>query len=173
MERYLQKEKLEEMMKKPVRGKKIGIVHLQMVRESRSLYGMGRLTQPEKAVEVVRPLLELADREMLVVMSLSVKMEPLAIEIAAIGGMDSCTIDIRCIFKHALLNNAACILCFHNHTSGNPEPSIDDCLMTKKLQEAGKLLGVVLADHIIIGSDGFYSFMEHGKVDRLEPDSVA
>lgn len=160
-------------MKKPVRGKKIGIVHLQMVRESRSLYGMGRLTQPEKAVEVVRPLLELADREMLVVMSLSVKMEPLAIEIAAIGGKDSCTIDIRCIFKHALLNNAACILCFHNHTSGNPEPCIDDCLMTKKLQEAGKLLGVVLADHIIIGTDGFYSFMEHGKVDRLEPDSVA
>ena len=93
-------------------------------------------------------------------------LEPLAVEIAAVGGINSCCIDIKNIFKGAILSNAACVICFHNHPSGNPRPSREDFMITQRMKMAGEILGVALADHIVIGKDGFYSFKEHG---RLEP----
>lgn len=81
---------------------------------------MKRFTQPREAVELVKPLFDRADREMAVVMSLSTKLEPLALEIAAVGGINVCNVDVRDIFKHSLLSNAAYIVCFHNHPSGDP-----------------------------------------------------
>ena len=107
MDRYEQERQMENMMKKPVPGKKVGIIHLQMVREEKYLYGMGRFSKAEEAVEMVNPLLMMSDRETMVVMSLTVNMEPLALEIVAVGGTTSCQIGIGNIFKHALLNNAA------------------------------------------------------------------
>ena len=168
MSDYLQKEELESMMKEPSKGKRIGIVRLHMVREERTLYGMERISSPEDAMEAVRPLFALADREIMAVMSLSAKMEPLAFEIAAVGGLTACMVDIRNIFKHSLLNNAACILCFHNHPSGDPQPSKDDHAITREISGAGKLLGIELADHIILVEDSFYSFREHGELGTAD-----
>ncbi len=119
MREKTQKEKLEDMLKRPIPKKKIGIVHLEMVKESRCLYGMRRFTDPKEAVETIRPLYERADREMLLIMSLNAKLEPQAVEIAAVGGLEVCTLDVRSIFKHALLNNASSVMCFHNHPSGD------------------------------------------------------
>lgn len=160
------------MMKRPIPRKKIGIIRLQMVKES-SLYGMKRFTQPWEAVELVKPLFDMADREMAVVMSLSTKLEPLALEIAAVGGINVCNVDVRDIFKHSLLNNAAYIVCFHNHPSGDPEPSRADRLMTRRLEDGGGLLGIPLIDHIIIGDSGYYSFREKGLIDGTVPDDAA
>jgi DNA repair protein RadC len=58
---------------------------------------------------------------------------------------------MREIFKHAILSNATFIMCFHNHPSGIPEESREDIEITKRLDEAGNLLGIGLLDHIIIG----------------------
>lgn len=72
-----QKEKeIREMMKHPVPGKKVGIVHLHMVREERGLYGMRRFTNPREIAGMVRPLLMLSDREMMVVLSCRLKWNP-------------------------------------------------------------------------------------------------
>lgn len=167
MNLYLQNEELEMMMKEPSAGKQIGIVRLCMVKEERTLYGMQQLSGPEDAAEIVYPLFAIADREMMVVMSMSAKMEPLALEIAAVGGIDTCMVDIRNLFKHSLLNNAAGILCFHNHLSGNPKPSKEDEEITLRIGCAGKILGMELIDHIIIGEQEFYSFREHGKIEPV------
>ena len=155
----------EELMREAAPGRKVGIVHLCVVREERSLYGMGRLRSPGDSVEIVRPLLEASDREMLVVLSLTTKMEPLALEIVAVGGIRGCCVDIGNIFKHSLLNNAAGVMCFHNHPSGDPSPSGHDYQFTRLVKRAGRLLGIELVDHVIIGREGFYSFKEHGEID--------
>ena len=168
MSQYLQKKQLESMMKEPAVGKQIGIIRLLMVKEGRSLYGMERISSPEDALKSVSPLFAMADREMMAVMSLTARMEPLAFEIAAVGGLASYIIDIGNIFKHALLNNAASVLCFHNHPSGDPEPSRDDRVITRNISSAGKLLGIELTDHIIIGEGTFYSFREHGELDTAD-----
>lgn len=90
--------------------KQVGIIHLEMVREKRSLYGMEKLDTPESAVQMAAPLFERADREMVAVLSLSLKMEPLAAEIVAVGGLGACYVDIKNIFKHALISNAGYVV---------------------------------------------------------------
>lgn len=169
MKEKTQKEKLEDMLKRPIPKKKIGIIHLEMVKESRCLYGMRRFTDPKEAVETVRPLYERADRELLFVLSLNAKLEPQALEIAAVGGVEECALDVRSIFKHALLNNASSVMCFHNHPSGDSSPSPADKRVTRRIEQAGKILGVELVDHIILGDKGtFYSFRQNGELPGMD-----
>ena len=163
-----QKEALESMMRRPIPKKKFGIVRLQMVKESQTLYGMKRFSNPAEAVKMVRPLFRMADREMVLVLSLNAKLEPMALEIVAVGGVDTCYLDLKGIFKHALLNNASYIVCFHNHVSGYAEPSREDRLMTERVSQAGFILGLPLVDHIIVGDGSFFSFRESGLIDLEE-----
>lgn len=142
-------------------GNRIGIVHLEMVKEKRSLCGMERFRNASEAASIVRPLFNRADREMMIVMSLDAKLIPIAVEVVAVGGIDSCMVDVRNIFKHAVISNASNIICFHNHPSGMPEPSADDRVITKRMKNAGSLLGISLLDHIVIGDDNYYSLAEN------------
>lgn len=173
MSGYEKRKQLEEMMREPAPGKRVGIIHLHMVREERSLYGMGRIGNSQAAVEAVRPLIMMSDREMMVVMSLSTKREPLAVEIVAVGSLDGCMMSIGNIFKHSLLSNAASVICFHNHPSGDPTPSPCDYQSTERIREAGKLLGIELVDHIIIGAEAYYSFQDHGEIEGTGHDDMA
>lgn len=160
MENKDQTEGFTELAKNSDQNRRVGIVHLELVRESRSLYGMERFDTPEKAADMLLPLFERADREMVAVLSVSTKLEPLAVEIVAVGGLDACFMDVRNIFKHALLSNAGYVVCFHNHPSGDPEPSIEDEAFTRRMQDAGRLLDIPLLDHIILGAGRIYSFRE-------------
>lgn len=73
------------------------------------------------------------------------------------------SISIQNIYKSSILSNASAILLFHNHPSGNPKPSKEDIGLTENLSEAGKLLGIPVMDHIIVGGvEGkTYSFREN------------
>lgn len=166
-------QQIDSMTKYPVPKTRVGIIHLQVVKENRALYGMRRFSSPREVVEMVRPLLEKADREMVLVFSLSIKMEPYAVEVAAVGGLDNCSVDIRNIFKYSILANAAYIVCIHNHPSGDPEPSGEDVLLTQRIRDAGALLGLPLLDHIIVGEYGYYSFEEHGQLKQGASDENA
>ena len=167
MRAYTQDEQIRGMMERPIPKKKIGIVHLEMVKEGRCLYGLKRIGDSSTAAEIVRPLLERADREMLLVLSLDSKLEPMAMEIAAVGGVSSCLVDMKSIFRHAILNNASYVICFHNHPSGECEPSNEDLKTAQRMEEAGKLLGLPLVDHIIIGAEGrFLSLAEMGALNN-------
>ena len=164
MRKRTQEERILDMIKRPVPRKRVGIVHLEMVRESRTLYGMKRFQNPREAAEMVRPLCEKADREMVLVLSLNGRLEPQAVEIAAVGGISSCNVDIRSLFKHALLNNAEFVICVHNHPSGDPEPSEADVETTVRLMEAGAILGIPVLDHIVIGDGNYVSMKARGMI---------
>lgn len=162
MKQKSHKEQVENMMKRPIPKKKVGIVRLEMVKDGRCVYGTKRFREAAEAAEMIRPLVKTADREMFLVLALNSQLEPQALEIAAVGGLAQCGVDVRDIFKMAVLNNCAYIICFHNHPSGNCDPSYEDRLITRRLKQAGDLMGISLIDHIILGEDSFYSFWENG-----------
>lgn len=156
-------EQLEGLMSRPIPKRWVGIVKLQMVKEGALCGEIRRFQDPAEAVEMVRPLFQKADREMMVAMSLSSSMEPLAVEIVAVGGVCGCCVDVKNLFKHALLSNASYLICFHNHPSGIAAPSREDGKITDRISRAGEILGIPLIDHIVIGED-FYSFRQHGQL---------
>jgi DNA repair protein RadC len=79
----------------------------------------------------------------------------------------------REVFKVAILSNAAAILCGHNHPSGDPQPSQEDQRLTRRLVQAGQVLGIDVLDHVIIG-DGtadYYSFADQGILHTYKGES--
>ena len=78
------------------------------------------------------------------------------------GSLDQTLVDIRSIMQSVILSNAAAIIVCHNHPSGELKPSVYDTAITKKMQEACKIFGISLLDHIIIADEGYYSFTDEG-----------
>lgn len=79
------------------------------------------------------------------------------------GGLSGTVVSPRDVYQPALLDNASAVIAVHNHPSGNPEPSREDIKMTRKLKEAGEVLGVPLHDHlIIVGESDYTSLAERG-----------
>ena len=134
------------------------MVKMQMVRVSECLYRGEKLQDTQTVADMVKEIFANADREIMAVMSISSRMEPLAIEIVAVGGLNCCYIDIRSLFKHAILSNAGAIICFHNHPGGDPAPGRTDRETTETIRKAGEILNICLLDHIIIGNGRYYSF---------------
>ncbi len=119
------------------------------------------MESPAEAAQLVKSFLGEADRECLVVCATDIKMKPTHIQTVGIGASGFCPVSIPEIFKMALLSNASNIILFHNHPSGDCTPSRHDVECTERVIEAGKLLGVRLLDHIILGNgDDFYSMRE-------------
>ncbi len=79
-----------------------------------------------------------------------------------IGTLNSSLAHPREIFAEALRQNAASVILVHNHPSGDPEPSEDDLLITKRIVEAGKIMGIDVLDHVIIAKTHIFSFKEKG-----------
>ena len=92
------------------------------------------------------------------------KNAPIGINTVSIGSLTASVVHMREVFKPAILANAAAILCGHNHPSGDPAPSREDRALTQRLVDAGKLLGMPLVDHIVIGdgTTAFFSFADQG-----------
>jgi DNA repair protein RadC len=142
-------------------AKRIDIVTLRMVREATILYSPRRLQSPNDAASLARGFLEESDREKFIVICLSTKNEPCCINITSIGSLNSSIVHPREVFKTALLSNAASVILAHNHPSGETTPSHEDIETTNRLVEAGRILGIQVMDHIIIGSENRYlSFKE-------------
>lgn len=83
-----------------------------------------------------------------------------------IGTINYSVVHPREVFKEAYLLSASAIICIHNHPSGNIFPSREDLEITKKLEEVGSLLGIKVLDHLIIGNDTYYSFLENKDMER-------
>ena len=144
-------------------AKRIQILSLRLVREGSILYQTRRISSPKDAVGIGQQFLEDADREQVIVCCLDTKNQPLSISVVSMGILNSSLIHPREIFKTAILTNAASLILYHNHPSGETEPSTEDINITKRIKEAGVLMGIELIDHIIIGSEGRYlSLKEEG-----------
>ena len=124
-----------------------------------------KITSPRIARDVIERVLELSSSpvEKFGIIALNTKNKVAGIHIIAVGGLNQAVIEAREVFQHAILNNAASIILFHGHPSGEPDPSKEDIQLSKRLDDAGKLMGIHVIDHIIIGEDGRYvSLKERG-----------
>ena len=100
------------------------------------------------------------DREHFRVILLSTRHEVLGIADVSVGGLASAPVHPREVFKEAIRHSAAAVIVVHNHPSGHPEPSGDDVAITAQLRAAGRLMGIEILDHIIIGERAFVSLRE-------------
>lgn len=107
-----------------------------------------------------------SDREQFVVFHMDVRNNILSYEVVAIGSLSSALIEPREVFKAAILSNASKIILMHNHPSGDPDPSMDDIEITKRLQKAGYLLNIPVIDHIIVSSTDMFSFAQKRMLDK-------
>jgi len=149
-------------MDKKEPAKRINVVSIKMVRESSILYDIRRIEAPKDAVELGKKFLEESDREQLLVCCLDAKNQPTAINVVSVGNLNTSLVHPREVFKPAILSNSASIILFHNHPSGDPTPSKEDTNITERLKESGKILGIELIDHIIIGDNSYCSLKEKG-----------
>jgi DNA repair protein RadC len=78
------------------------------------------------------------------------------------GTLDSTVVHPREVFKTALLANAAAVIVAHNHPSGDPSPSADDIALTRRLTQAGNIIGIPVLDHLVIGVRSHFSLREAG-----------
>ena len=137
-----------------MKKKRIDIVSTRMVKEFSILYATRRIENPEDAADLMRDFLEDLDKEQVMLLCLNTKNEPTHISTISTGSLTSSIVHPREVFKTAIIANANSIMIFHNHPSGDPTPSEQDLYITKRLKEAGDIIGVELLDHIIIGEQG-------------------
>lgn len=145
----------------------ISILTTRLVREDVKDYCIDTIKEPSDFVTLLNNVYHLgeADRECLVVVHLSVRMEVNGINLVSVGSMTEAIAHPREVFKAAILNNSRSIVLIHNHPSGDIKPSAEDKKLTKRFTEAGKLLGIPIRDHIIIAGDGYFSFKENGLIE--------
>lgn len=147
---------IEQLRTNPEPRKRVSIIKAAIIKERTMLYGARQINTPALAAGLAKQLFTHSDREMLVVAALDAKCNPLSLEIAAIGNVNTCIVSPREIFKNAILSTAVHIMIFHNHLSGDCTPSSEDITITKRLIDCGDLIGIPLLDHIIIGDDFSY-----------------
>jgi DNA repair protein RadC len=113
----------------------------------------------EKAASLV-PELKEAKQEHLIVLSLDGAHRLIAKRLISIGTLNASLVHPREVFADPITDRAASIIAIHNHPSGTLEPSEADRQVTKRLKDAGNLLGIQLLDHVIITKTGYYSFSD-------------
>lgn len=111
------------------------------------------ISRPDAAAAIAAAVLgDAVDREHLLLLALDTKNKLIGASIISVGSLNSAIVHPREVYKTALGLNAACIIIAHNHPSGDTSPSHEDIEMTRRICEAGRLLGVECLDHIIIGA---------------------
>src|SRR3990167_135462 len=103
-------------------------------------------------------------KENFVMLSLDTRNNLVKISDISVGALNASVVHPREVFKEAVQASAAQIIIAHNHPSGNPEPSPEDVALTRRLEEAAKIFGIELLDHIIVTQDKFSSLKEQGLI---------
>lgn len=119
------------------------------------------LSCPQDVADFLMPRLRYAAREQFVVILLNGKNKVIGTEVVSEGSLSNSIVHPREVYAPALLHHAAAIMVAHNHPSGDPKPSDEDKEITRLLERSGKVLGIPLIDHVIIGDGNYYSFLEN------------
>lgn len=117
---------------------------------------------PEDGADYIMEEMRNLNQEHLVVLFLNTKNQIIHRQTIFIGSLNASIVHPREIFREALKRSAASIICAHNHPSGDPTPSQEDIHVTRRLAEAGKIMGIELLDHLVIGNNSFVSLKEKG-----------
>lgn len=121
-----------------------------------------QIRSPEDVYQLMHIQLLGERREHFLAVMLDTKNRVLRTETISIGTLDSSLVHPREVYRMVIREGAACWIAVHNHPSGDPTPSPDDIAITRRLKEAGELLGVGLLDHLIIGDGNYTSLRERG-----------
>ena len=142
----------------------INIYRLKMVKEDTVEYGDITIKSPGDIVRFAREVLEMEEmaEENFIVICLNTKNKIAGVHTVSIGSLNATIVHPREVFKAALLNNASAIVLMHNHPSGDPEPSREDIATTRRLVDAGNILGIKVFDHVVIGDGRYISLKEQG-----------
>ena len=123
-----------------------------------------KISSMDDVVQIVKPMIADSNKEFFMALYLNTKNGVMKQEVISIGSLNANIVHPREIFKTACMISASSIIVAHNHPSGDPTPSREDIEITKKLCEAGKMIGIEVLDHVIIGYDRNYGFKESGQL---------
>lgn len=117
---------------------------------------------PQDISSLVMEDMRYLDREQFRIVLLDAKNHVLGVRTVSVGSLSSSIVHPREIFKEAIARSSAAIILVHNHPSGDPTPSQEDVEVTRRLVEAGRLLGIEVLDHVVVGDNRYLSFKEKG-----------
>jgi DNA repair protein RadC len=140
-------------------NKRINIVRCALVKEG-SLQYNDNINSYATACEVFRKFIGDSDREIFAVIGLDIRNKPTFLNIVSIGQLGEARVNMRELFKPAIISNSASIIIGHNHPAGSMEASPEDLVVTEKIKKTGKMLGITLIDHIIVSNDASLSLRQ-------------
>ena len=142
---------------------KIPDYKVMLVKDSNVPSDKKRISSPVDVVSMFESYLQGADREHFCIAMLDRKGNLLGLNTVSVGSLSSSVVHPREVFKPAIVIGASSIILCHNHPSGDTTPSSEDIAVTRKLVEGGKILGIEVLDHVIIG-DRYCSLKERGLI---------
>lgn len=140
---------------------KAGIELGQRLSQSR-LPSNPAIRSPRDAADLLMEQLRYLQKEHFVCLFLNTKNHVIAQETLSIGSLNAAVVHPREVFRAAIKCSSASLICAHNHPSGDPTPSPEDIKLTKRLLEAGEIVGIEVLDHVVIGDGKFVSLKEQG-----------
>ena len=140
---------------------KLEVVSIRLVKDA-PLFSDHKIKSPADAVKVLGDFLCEMDREVMCVINLRADGIPINCNIVSMGTINQTIAEPKEIFKASILSNAAEMLLVHNHPSGELNPSKQDIMVTDRMLKLTELMGIKLADHVIVGGDNsqYFSFRE-------------
>jgi DNA repair protein RadC len=120
-----------------------------------------RFTTPSQVYETFSFLMK-ETKEKFLTLHLDGKNRIICMDLVSIGSLNQSIVHPREVFKSACLSNAASLLLIHQHPTGDSSPSAEDIAITRRLKEAGEIMGIKVLDHIIVGDGEYLSFVERG-----------
>jgi len=115
---------------------------------------------PEDVFNLLKNEIGNKKKESFYILSLTTRNNLISVDKVSTGTLSASLAHPREVFIPAIKNSASSVIIAHNHPSGDPQPSEDDLAITKRLVEAGKILGIEVIDHIIVTNDGYFSFKD-------------
>ncbi|HAS90961.1 MAG TPA: DNA repair protein RadC [Sedimentibacter sp.] len=123
-----------------------------------------KISSPDDAAVMMMEEMRYYQKEYFKIMLLDTKNNVKKVSEISVGSLNSSIVHPREVFYEAVVNLASSIILVHNHPSGDCEPSHEDIVLTNRLDESGKILGIRVLDHIIIGDGVYFSFKEEGLI---------
>jgi len=120
------------------------------------------IRSPMDVYKLLEPEFRHLKQEQFVCLFLNTKNGVMSKEVISIGSLNACIVHPREVFRSAIKRSCASIICAHNHPSGSPDPSPEDISITKRLVEAGAIIGIEMLDHVVIGNYKYTSLKEQG-----------
>lgn len=146
----------------------LDVVRIKLVKD-RTIFSDQPLNSPDAAVDMIGRELAEWDREAMLVLNLDTKNNVINMHVVSIGTINYSVTTMRELIKASVLSNASSMIMMHNHPSGDVSPSEEDIEITGNIVAIGKLIGIEVLDHIIVGSDPSFQFFSFNNNDMLIP----